>query len=58
MVVGELNAHLQRETARLLRGLQQPQTGSCAFNLTLINLLEEHEARRSFLWLGLGFDLG
>ena len=44
-VVGELNAHLQKETARLLAS-QQQQTGCCTFNLTLINLLEEHEARR------------
>ena len=45
-VVGELNAHLQKETARLLAAQQQQQTGSCTFNLTLINLLEEHEACR------------
>ena len=45
-VVGELNTHLQKETARLLAAQQQQQTGSCTYNLTLINLLEEHEARR------------
>ena len=45
-IVGELNAHLQQQTARLLAlARPQQQSGSCTFNLTLINLLEEHEVR-------------
>ena len=54
--IRELNEHLMQQTARLLSGLTQK--GRCGFNLTLINLLEEHEERGGPLRNKAGVALG